>query len=392
MRTGVPIPTTPRSTTARFYPHQLEEKFIEGPLLRGGQKIYFPAVHPREPYASGRQRQRSPLLRAPRRTRRYFMELGGWERAHAMPHAPTCSKNTQPHSGFAENECDNRHFWRVFQAEHLAMSEDCGSSPFSHFPHGGYRRAGPCGASRVALRRQDRGDAISARASTPTSSMTRHGARRLHPSFRMTRCRLVNVPMPARVTFHYMRRVRGKTGASTSPSRTFRRSSSTIGIWGPNARETLKKVRGGTGRPSIGRISPSPRIKQIEIAGSRSPLPSPMSASRAGTAHENEDGLAVWDALRATRPSWPSASKPTHSRRDGKSPACQNADLLTHYQSYEADLARPEGSRKRTSAQGEAYGVHSARAPSPPCSARSLMTETPDRNGVSATPSATCRS
>jgi glycine cleavage system aminomethyltransferase T len=32
-----------------------------------------------------------------------------------------------------ENEWDNRHFWRVSNAEHLAMSEDCGIVNLSHF-------------------------------------------------------------------------------------------------------------------------------------------------------------------------------------------------------------------------------------------------------------------
>ncbi|MGO8657937.1 dehydrogenase, partial [Rhizobium ruizarguesonis] len=39
---------------ARFYPHQLTEEFIEGRCYEAAQKIYFPAVHTREPYASGR--------------------------------------------------------------------------------------------------------------------------------------------------------------------------------------------------------------------------------------------------------------------------------------------------------------------------------------------------
>ncbi|MGO7422874.1 FAD-dependent oxidoreductase, partial [Rhizobium ruizarguesonis] len=44
---------------ARFYPHQLTEEFIEGRCYEAAQKIYFPAVHTREPYASGRKAKRS---------------------------------------------------------------------------------------------------------------------------------------------------------------------------------------------------------------------------------------------------------------------------------------------------------------------------------------------
>ena len=61
------------------------------------------------------------------------MELGGWERAHgyaANEHLLEKYGNRVP---VRENEWDNRHFWRVSNAEHLAMSEDCGIVNLSHF-------------------------------------------------------------------------------------------------------------------------------------------------------------------------------------------------------------------------------------------------------------------
>ena len=48
------------------------------------------------------------------------MELGGWERAHgyaANEHLLEKYGNRVP---VRENEWDNRHFWRVSNAEHLA--------------------------------------------------------------------------------------------------------------------------------------------------------------------------------------------------------------------------------------------------------------------------------
>ena len=72
------------------------------------------------------------------------MELGGWERAHgyaANEHLLEKYGNRVP---VRENEWDNRHFWRVSNAEHLAMSEDCGIVNLSHFAMYRRRRAGPC--------------------------------------------------------------------------------------------------------------------------------------------------------------------------------------------------------------------------------------------------------
>ncbi|SPU58803.1 FAD dependent oxidoreductase [Brucella melitensis] len=72
-----------------------------------------------------------------------------------------------------ENEWDNRHFWRVSNAEHLELTENCGIINLSHFAM--YDIEGPdhvalmewlCAARIAAM-------PISARASTPTSSMTK---------------------------------------------------------------------------------------------------------------------------------------------------------------------------------------------------------------------------
>ena len=118
---------------ARFYPHQMQEAFIEGRCGEAAQKVYNPAVHPREPYATGRNVRRSPFYEREKELGGYFMELGGWERAHgyaANEHLLEKYGNRVP---VRENEWDNRHFWRVSNAEHLAMSEDCGIVNLSHF-------------------------------------------------------------------------------------------------------------------------------------------------------------------------------------------------------------------------------------------------------------------
>ncbi|QND43475.1 FAD-dependent oxidoreductase (plasmid) [Rhizobium leguminosarum bv. viciae] len=118
---------------ARFYPHQLTEEFIEGRCYEAAQKIYFPAVHTREPYASGRNAKRSPFYEREKELGGYFMELGGWERAHGYAANEHLLEKYADRVPVRENEWDSRHFWRVSNAEHLAMSEDCGIVNLSHF-------------------------------------------------------------------------------------------------------------------------------------------------------------------------------------------------------------------------------------------------------------------
>ncbi len=118
---------------ARFYPHQTEEQFIHDRCTETAMKVYNPAVHPREPFSKGRNVRRSPFWEREKELGGHFMELGGWERAHgyaANEHLLEKYGNRVP---VRENEWDNRHFWRVSNAEHLAMSEDCGIVNLSHF-------------------------------------------------------------------------------------------------------------------------------------------------------------------------------------------------------------------------------------------------------------------
>lgn len=84
----------------------------------------------------------------------------------------------------------------------------------------------------------------------------------------------------------------------------------TIGIWGPNARATLQKA---VEEPDalLPENFPFATIRPVRIAGKD------VDAFRISYVGEQgfelhmayEDGLAVWDALRATG-SWPSASRP----------------------------------------------------------------------------------
>ena len=351
---------------ARFYPHQMKEKFIEGRCGEAAQKVYNPAVHPREPYATGRNIRRSPFYEREKELGGYFMELGGWERAHgyaANEHLLEKYGNRVP---VRENEWDNRHFWRVSNAEHLAMSEDCGIVNLSHFAM--FDVEGP---DHVALMEwlcaaRIGGDANIGKG-IYTHFLDDEGMVRADLTvIRMAdRCRVIDGADAGPRDFHYMRRVAEDKGFDVTVTDVTEKYV-TIGIWGPNARATLQKVVEDPDGLTPENF-PFAAIKPIRIGGKD------VTAFR--ISYVGEQGWELHMALRGRagrlgcaaldRRDGRSASRPMPTRRRmEKSLRLQNADLLTEYNLLEADLARPKV--KEADFRGKAKHLeHRARAHQP---------------------------
>ena len=371
---------------ARFYPHQMQETFIEGRCSEAAQKVYNPAVHPREPYATGRNIRRSPFYEREKELGGYFMELGGWERAHgyaANEHLLEKYGNRVP---VRENEWDNRHFWRVSNAEHLAMSEDCGIVNLSHFAM--FDVEGP---DHVALMdwlcaaRIDGDNNIGK--GIYTHFLDDEGMVRADLTvIRMAdRCRVIDGADAGPRDFHYMRRVAEDKGYDVTITDVTEKYV-TIGIWGPNARSTLQKVVEDPGGLTPENF-PFAAIKPIRIAGKD------VTAFRISYVGEQGwelhmaygDGLAVWDALRSTGVMAFGVETYANSRRMEKSLRLQNADLLTEYNLLEADLARPKV--KEADFRGKAKHLeYRARAHQPAMLCTLVMTDNRDSNGVARYP------
>ena len=371
---------------ARFYAHQLEEKHIEGRCLEAAQKIYFPAVHPREPYASGRNVKRSPFYEREKELGGYFMELGGWERAHGYAANEGLLEKYGNRVPVRENEWDNRHFWRVSNAEHLAMSEDCGVVNLSHFYM--FDVQGP---DHVALMEWVCAAKIGGDANIGKGIYTHFlddegNVRADLTVFRMAdRCRVVDGADAGPRDFHYVKRVAEDKGFNvtiTDVSEKF----VTIGVWGPNARATLRKVVADPAALDPENF-PFAAIKPIEIAGK------PVSAFRISYVGEQgwelhmkyEDGLAVWDALRETGVMAFGIETYANSRRMEKSLRLQNADLLTQYNLIESDLARPKV--KEADFRGKARHLeHRAKEHQPAMLCTLVMTANIDAKGAARYP------
>jgi glycine cleavage system aminomethyltransferase T len=120
---------------ARFYPAQKNREFVRGRCYENAQTVYYPPVHPREPYLSGRDLFHSPFYERETELGGYFdNEVGGWERAYAYASNEKKLARYLAKVPVRENEWDRRHVpYETANAEHLAMSDDVGMINLSHF-------------------------------------------------------------------------------------------------------------------------------------------------------------------------------------------------------------------------------------------------------------------
>ena len=375
-----------RIDVSRFYPHQLEADFIADRCAEAARKVYNPGIHPREPFGAGRDVRRSPFYEREKELGGHFMELGGWERAHgyaANAHLIERYGNRVP---VRADPWDNRHFWRVSNAEQLAMSEDCGLVNLSHFAILDVE-----GPDHVALMEwvcaaRVGGDANVGRG-IYTHFLDDEGMVRADLTvFRLNdRCRVVDGADAGPRDYHYLRRVAADRGFDVTVT-DVTENYVTIGIWGPNARANLRKVVADPDGLSPENF-PFAAVKPVVIAGRN------LSAFRISYVGEQgwelhmayEDGLAVWDALRFTGVMAVGIETYANSRRLEKSLRLQNADLSTEYNLLEAGLARPKV--KEADFRGKAKHLeHRARAHQPAMLCTLVMTDNRDSRGVARYP------
>lgn len=371
---------------SRFNKFQLNEQYIHDRCYETAKKIYNPPVHPREPFANARGIRRSPFYEREVELGGYFMELGGWERAHGYAANEHLLEKYADRVPVRENEWDNRHFWRVSNAEQLALSDDCGIINLSHFHMTDIEGPDHVELMEWLCAAKVGGDANIGKG-IYTHMLDDEGMVRADFTvFRMAdRCRLVNGADAGPRDLTYMRRVSQDKGwdvTITDVTENF----TTIGIWGPNARENLKKVVEDAEELNVENF-PFAAIRQIKIAGKS------VSAFRISYVGEQgwelhmryEDGLAVWDALRGIGVIAVGVETYANSRRLEKSLRLQNADLHTEYNLLEAALARPKV--KEADFRGKAKHVeYREREHQPAMLCTLIMTDNVDAKGVARYP------
>lgn len=371
---------------ARFNEFQLDEKYIYDRCWETAKKIYNPPVHPREPFSKARGIRRSPFYEREVELGGYFMELGGWERAHGYAANEHLLEKYADRVPVRENEWDTRHFWRVSNAEQLAMSDDCGIINLSHFHMTDIEGPDHVDLMEWLCAAKVGGDANIGKG-IYTHMLDDEGMVRADFTvFRMAdRCRLVNGADAGPRDLIYMRRMAQDKGWDVTITDVTEKFT-TIGIWGPNARENLKKVVADPDELDIENF-PFAAIRQISIAGKT------VTAFRISYVGEQgwelhmryEDGLAVWDALRGIGVMAVGVETYANSRRLEKSLRLQNADLHTQYNLIEAALARPKV--KEADFRGKAKHVeYRERDHQPAMLCTLVMTDNVDANGVARYP------
>ena len=121
---------------SRFYPEQKEREFVKSRAYENSHTIYTPAVHPREPYISQREKFVSPFYEREKELGGHFdNEVACWERAFAYESNREKLGEYLKDIPVRENEWDRRHVpYELANAEHLAMSDSVGMINLSHFP------------------------------------------------------------------------------------------------------------------------------------------------------------------------------------------------------------------------------------------------------------------
>lgn len=328
---------------ARFYPVQKTLPYIHDRCYESAFKIYNPAVHNREPYTKGRNLRRSPFWSREQELGGHFMELAGWERAHGYAANEHLLEKYAAQVPIREHEWDNRHFWRVSNAEHLAMSDHAGMINLSHFAV--YDIFGS-----DAERLMEYLCVAKVGGNTPigkgiyTHFLDRRGGIRADLTvIRLAdnRYRVIDGADAGHRDVVWMKRMAEDLGLSADIED---RSDhlACLGLWGPEARNILESVADRPDQLEHQNFAFA-TAKHITLRGI------PVHAFRISYVGEQgwelhvpfSYGLSLWDLIYEQGAIPVGIETYANSRRLEKSFRLQNADLLTEYNLFEAGLARP---------------------------------------------------
>ena len=329
---------------ARYYPIQKTPSYIHDRCYETAFKIYNPAVHNREPYTKGRSLRRSPFWPREQELGGYFMELAGWERAHGYASNEHLLEKYGDKVPVRENEWDNRHFWRVSNAEHLAMSDDAGMINLSHFAvYDVTGRDAETLMEYVCVAKVG-GDTIVGKGVYTHFLDHAGGIRADLTVIRLAadKFRVIDGADAGNRDYVWLKRMAADKGWDVYIED---RSDhmACLGLWGPNARKMLQAI---ADKPEALELDnfPFATTKNITLGGI------PVLAFRISYVGESgwelhvpfSYGLSLWDLVYDQGATPVGVETYANTRRLEKSLRLQNADLLTEYNLVEADLARPK--------------------------------------------------
>ncbi len=376
---------------ARYYPIQKTPTYIHDRCYETAFKIYNPAVHNREPYTKGRNLRRSPFWAREQELGGYFMELAGWERAHGYASNEDLLEKYDDKVPVRENEWDNRHFWRVSNAEHLAMSDNAGMINLSHFAV--YDVSGPDSEALMEYACVAKvGGTTAVGKGIYTHFLDHKGGVRADLTvlrLDVDKYRVIDGADAGNRDYIWLKRM-----AEDHDWKVYIEDRSDhlacLGLWGPNARKMLQAIADHPDELESENF-PFATTKNITLQGI------PVLAFRISYVGEQgwelhvpfSYGLSLWDLVYAQGATPVGVETYANTRRMEKSLRLQNADLLTEYNLIEADLARPKV--KEADFHGkEAYLEQRDREHQPAYLCTLTMTDNVDSKGVARYPVGTC--
>ena len=376
---------------ARYYAMQKTPEYIRGRCYESAFKIYNPAVHNREPYTQGRGLRRSPFWQREEELGGYFMELAGWERAHGYAANEHLLEKYADQVPVRENEWDNRHFWRVSNAEHLAMSEGAGMINLSHFAV--YDVSGNDAETLMEYACVAKvGGTTAIGKGIYTHFLDQEGRVRADLTvLRLAedRFRIVDGADAGNRDCVWLQRMAQDHNWSVFIED---RSDhmACLGLWGPNALKIIQAVADAPEEMDPSNF-PFATTKEITVRGI------PVLAFRISYVGESgwelhvpfSYGMSLWDLIFEQGATPVGVETYANSRRLEKSFRLQNADLLTEYNLIEAGLARP--TVKEADFHGKsAYVAQRELASQPAYLCTLTMTDNQDKVGVERYPVGIC--
>jgi glycine cleavage system aminomethyltransferase T/glycine/D-amino acid oxidase-like deaminating enzyme len=326
---------------ARFYAHQRTTAHVTARAREGFNKMYG-IVHPAEQWESARPLRLSPVYQRERELGAVFIETAGWERPNWYASNTGLLERYQGALMDREGEWESRWWSPIINAEHLAMREHCGLVDLTAFAVFDITGPGALAAVQsLAVAQMD----VRAGRVVYTSMLDEAGGfkadltiMRLGPR----RFRVVTGGVTGMMDYKWISDHLPEDGRAAVADLTS--AWTTLGLWGPRARDVLAAVTDGDVSADGFRFG---SCRELEIAGTT------VLASRISYVGELgwelhapiEQGARLWDAL------W-EAGRPHHlvpvgigvygtTGRLEKGYRAYGAELDGDYNLVEAGMARP---------------------------------------------------